>query len=176
MKLTKFIPSLQETFNNFVRGSLMSSSLCQLLVDEVSLGSGSKATSYPKILKLVKSKLTAESVILTPGIIYVDYPIEGEENESKIEKLVLVRMINLLHKGDRIIILNEKESIYIPKSYSLELSEEDLHKEITTLVYKQRNKNNKIRNLRGTDQPKTDSINPEVLVEAMASYTAEQQE
>lgn len=189
MQFTQVTMSLQETFNNFLRGELMSVPMSQLLLNEVGLTDSIEA-DYQREVNRVKNKLNAISIIEDDWVLFVDYT-NGLVPAT--EKAVLVRMLNLRYKDKYVIVLNEREVVYVPESFKTHNSLTELVAEVANKVDKSKNKNNKIRNKRETELDsflglKTKYINPadflkenadnhiaeEVLDEAMATYAQEE--
>lgn len=100
-------PFENNLYPNFIRGEYLSLPECENIY--TSFCEGGKQCSYLEKVKEVKSKLKGERIKDTGKMVNVFYDI-GED----IETPILVRLINLVHKGSKPIVLNKREVLYDP--------------------------------------------------------------
>ena len=90
--------------------------------------------NYESLLRKVKTNLNANNILVSGGVVIVNY--EPTHEVLEVELATLARVVNLRYKGEYVIALTTNQIVFIPDDVKNYYSDNDLIAEVTRVVKK----------------------------------------
>lgn len=122
MNYAKISGTAQHNLNNFLYGTIMAPPVLESVVDDLCPTAGSYSQEYHE----TRSKINATKIKLVENVLHVEY--DWKTNDlledlpqshplRKLEQALLVRIINIVYKGEYPIVVNTDLVVFVPEHY-----------------------------------------------------------